>query len=153
MNIDIRKIMVTTDFSETSYGAFPLAARIAEGFDAKLCCVYVLRSPDPFWIGNPAIGPVLPTPAALRAEALEHLEKVVADKFGGLKRKALAVVINGQSHLEIVEYARQNDIDMIVMATHGHTGIQGVLIGSTTERVVRSAPCPVLTVRAPEKAD
>jgi len=70
MSVEIRKVMVTTDFSETSYGAFPLAAKIADSFGAELHCVYVLRSPDPFWIGNPTMGPVLPTADELTTEAL-----------------------------------------------------------------------------------
>jgi len=150
MNAAIGNIVVTTDFSETSYQAFPLAATIAGRFDAQLHLLYVLKSPDPFWVGNPTMGPVLPTEEELRDEALERMEKLIETRFDGLSKRPTPAIVNGQSYRAILNYAGKNHIDMIIMATHGHTGLQHVLIGSTAERVVRHAACPVLTVRAVE---
>lgn len=147
MAASIRKIVVTTDFSETSRGAFPLARELAERFEAELHCLYALRRPDPFWIGNPVMGPVLPTEDEIGEEARERLNALIENHLGGMKRPAVAAVVGGPCCRAILTYAEQHEIDMIVMATHGHTGLQHVLIGSTTERVVRGATCPVVTVR------
>jgi len=150
MSAAIQNIVVTTDFSETSYQAFPLASTIADRFDAQLHLLYVLRSPDPFWVGNPTMGPVLPTEEELRDEALERMEKLIEARLEGLSKRPIPVIVNGHSYKEILAYSQKNGVDLIIMATHGHTGLQHVLIGSTAERVVRHASCPVLTVRGVE---
>lgn len=147
MSVRIRKIVVTTDFSETSRSAFPLAREMAERFEAELHCLYALRQPDPFWIGNPVMGPVLPTEDELEGEARERLMALIDGHLSGLAKPATPAVVHGPCCHAILDFAEQNDIDLIVMATHGHTGLQHVLIGSTTERVVRGATCPVVTVR------
>ena len=147
MNARIRKIVVTTDFSETSRGAFPLAREMAARFEAELHCLYALRRPDPFWIGNPVMGPVLPTEDELEGEARERLIALIDGHLTGLSKPVVPAVVGGPCCRAILDYAEKNEIDLIVMATHGHTGLQHVLIGSTTERVVRGATCPVVTVR------
>ena len=60
------------------------------------------------------------------------------------------MLLTGSPFLEIIQYAKENNVDLIVMGTHGHSGLVHVLLGSVTERVVRKAPCPVLTIRHPE---
>lgn len=141
-------VLVTTDFSRTSYAAFPLARTMAQTFGARLTCLYALPPPNPFWVGVGAPGPVMPTEEALRAQAQERLRALAAEQLPGLEVRVAVVV--GHDYVEILRYAREEGVDLIVMATHGHTGLEHVLIGSTTERVVREAHCPVLTVRAPE---
>ena len=64
--------------------------------------------------------------------------------------KITGKLVTGNTFLEIIQVARDDDVDMIVMGTHGRTGLAHVLIGSVAERVVREAPCPVLTVKHPE---
>ena len=84
-----------------------------------------------------------------KAAAQTSLEPITGEfSDGGIK--ATSLVSSGTAWLRICDLADEHGIDMIVMATHGHTGLQHVLIGSTDERVVRGAPCPVLTVRATE---
>ena len=77
------------------------------------------------------------------------MERVVREQGLG-HLKVHPEVLEGAPFAEIVRYAREKDVDLIVMGTHGHTGLAHVLVGSVTEKVVRKAPCPVLTVRHPE---
>jgi nucleotide-binding universal stress UspA family protein len=83
---------------------------------------------------------------AAARDALERVAK--ADSVQGLHVRR--EVREGTPFYEIIRFAREGDVDLIVMGTHGHTGLTHVLLGSVTEKVVRKAPCPVLTVRHPE---
>jgi nucleotide-binding universal stress UspA family protein len=85
----------------------------------------------------------------LTASVRAALERVI--KENQLQRfQASAEVREGTPFYEIIQFAKEKDIDLIVMGTHGHTGLVHVLMGSVTEKVVRKSPCPVLTVRHPE---
>jgi nucleotide-binding universal stress UspA family protein len=75
-----------------------------------------------------------------------ELEKLIREEIGG-SAKATATVRTGKPHQEILQEATERGVDMIVMATHGHTGVEHILFGSTAERIVRNSQCPVLTIR------
>lgn len=148
--LKLQRLLVTTDFSKFSDHALSYACAIAQQFGAELHLLHVLED----------LGGLLPEPgvfvpassedvAALKETTLKELEKLPPAELA----KDLAVVREvrqGSAFVEIVRYAREKDIDLIVIATHGRTGLAHVLLGSVAERVVRKAPCPVLTVRHPE---
>lgn len=146
----INKILVPIDFSDYSKNALKFAIDIAEKFQSKLFLVYVIEPmiyPTDFSIGQIAI-PAVENDLTLRAE--EELKNLVNQEIS--KRvEAEAIIKSGKPFIEIIETASEIDADLIIIATHGHTGVEHLLFGSTAEKVVRKAPCPVLTVREPLK--
>ena len=146
----INKILVPIDFSDYSKNALKFAIDIAEKFQSKLFLVYVIEPmiyPTDFSIGQIAI-PAVENDLTLRAE--EELKNLVNQEIS--KRvEAEAIIKSGKPFIEIIETASEIDADLIIIATHGHTGVEHLLFGSTAEKVVRKAPCPVLTLREPLK--
>ena len=148
--IDLHRILVPTDFGKSSENALNYALAFAQKFGAELWLLHVVQDlslfiPEAVMVAPPAAPPVDQFIAAARTA----LARVVDG------RKTQGVTINpevgvGPPHEEIVRLAKEKDIDLIVMGTHGHTGLARVLLGSVAEKVVRLAPCPVLTVRHPE---
>jgi len=145
----VRKILFPTDFSEFSKKALPFAISIAERNDSELHVLHVFeqRIHPSFYIVDKS------TPfdldEGLRERALDALDEFVYDEL----RERIdfrCEVASGKPFVEIINYARANEIDLIVIATHGLTGLESMIIGSTTERVVRKAPCPVLSIRDPD---
>jgi universal stress protein A len=136
-------IVVTTDFSANSAVAIKPALAIAEKFGARVVLVHVLEAPS--------TDPDHPLTDALRDLAemsQEHLQEFGAREIG--KRVAWTPeVATGPAYLAITEVAQRYQADLIVVATHGRTGVLHLLLGSVAERVVRTATCPVLTVRVP----
>jgi nucleotide-binding universal stress UspA family protein len=148
--IDLHRILVPTDFSKHSQNALRYAVAFGERFQAELVLLHVVQDlamyvPDAVTLAPPFLPPVDQLTAAVRTA----LERVIDDYQ--LRGKAVrAEIRQGTPFYEIIQFAKENDIDLIVMGTHGHTGLVHVLMGSVTEKVVRKAPCPVLTVRHPE---
>lgn len=147
-----KRILFPTDFSEHSRAAIPHLLHWRDLEDAELHLVHVLEVgamlADFTWVDY--------APRELqeqRQERAEHELQSLRDELG-LPPSTKLAVLHGAPFEEITQYAREQDVDLIVMATHGRTGLSHLLLGSTTERVVRHAPCPVLTVRIKEsKAD
>lgn len=148
--IDLKRILVPTDFSKFSQVALTYAAALAEKFNAELHLLHVVQNlavmiPDSVNV-MPPVGPSLEQMTSAVTVALDriikenHLEAFPAQK----------IVREGTPFYEITNYAKENNIDLIVMGTHGHSGLVHMLLGSVTEKVVRKSPCPVLTVRHPE---
>ncbi len=148
--INLRRILVPTDFSRFSQVALTYASALAEKFGAELHLLHVVQDLALFIPDAVAVAPPLAAPVEqFAAAAREALERVVRDHQ--LERlKVRQDVREGTPFYEIIRYAKELKIDLIVMGTHGHTGLIHVLLGSVTEKVVRKAPCPVLTVRHPE---
>ncbi len=141
-----RTLLVTTDFSATSRSAIPLAHALAEKFGAKIVVVYVQEDVMPPFVGEYAQTSIQTILDDQREQLRQELEKFAATEFGsGLQVES--VVTTGIPHAEIVRLATERSADLIIMATHGRGFIGHALFGSTTERVLRRAPCPVLTVR------
>ncbi len=139
-------IVFPTDFSEESLEALPLAKRMAAVFDAPLHCIYTVEEPHIY--ATLDMGPVpIPTAEELAATAQERLERFAAEKLSGLDKAPVTKVLIGRPAEEIVGYAKTVNADMIVMSTHGYSGVKHMLLGSTTEAVLRRAECPVLSVR------
>lgn len=144
----IKNVLVPTDFSPYADHALHYAASLGERFGATIHLVHVNTLHG--YRGEAEI-PAFPdmTPFLDRADRAARQQLDAGVDHGGL---AEANVVKGllksvNAHEAIVEYAKAKDIDIIVMATHGRTGLSLALIGSVAERVVRCAPCPVLTVR------
>jgi len=146
--IAIEKLLVPTDFSEYSKFALKYAVALARSFKAKIYVVYVH---DPYPQGAAFEG-MYYDPALVEQtqnKAREILNGIVED-LRAQKIDATPVFLNGRASLEIISQAQQLAVDLIVIATHGRKGISHLVFGSTAEKVVRMAPCPVLTVKHPE---
>ncbi|HLA41285.1 MAG TPA: universal stress protein [Candidatus Glassbacteria bacterium] len=145
----IRKILFPTDFSDYSKKALPYALSFAERYGSELHVLHVFeqRIHPAFYIVDKS------TPfdldEGLRDRALDALDEFV---YEDLREKInfRCEVTSGKPFVEIINYAKANEIDLIVTATHGLTGLEYMVIGSTTERVVRKSPCPVLSIKDPE---
>jgi universal stress protein A len=140
---DLKRILVTTDFSEASKKALPYAVALARKLDASLTLLYVVPAHLPADLGQ--IGIVLEE-ERLVAEARERLPRFRAAELDPHLHVETLVVNGGPAH-EICRTAEAQAADLLVMGTHGNTGLKHFLLGSVTEKVVRHAPCPVLVVR------
>jgi nucleotide-binding universal stress UspA family protein len=142
-----KKILVPLDFSTCSAEAIKAAGDVAGRYGAEVCLLHVY---EPINYAAPSNYPFY-VPGQLE-NILAECEK----RLGDSKQEAQAAgIANSQSQLrqgvpatEIVEFAKKNGFDLIVMGTHGRTGFQHALIGSVAEKVIRRAPCAVLTVHA-----
>ena len=148
----INRILVPVDFSAHSGRALRYATTLADRFNATVEVLHVVE--DPFISGawSPeAVAPNIPELLAdLVATARGKLNamKVAAIRQGvRLETTVLTTVVTGKPADSITDYARTERFDLIVMGTHGRTGLSHALLGSVAERVARKAPCPVLTVR------
>jgi universal stress protein A len=144
--IDIKRILVPVDFSDLSSNAVKSARHIGELMKAELIFINVIEHDGPL-----ALETVPPACIEeLKANAEENLRVLVrAARESGIKR-ATSISRSGMPAHEIVEAAKESDVDLIVIATHGYSGWKHFCIGSTAERVVRAAPCSVLVVREKE---
>src|SRR6516162_9835264 len=148
--IDLHRILVPTDFSKYSHNALTYAAAFAEKFGAELYLLHVVQDLALFIPEAVSVAPpVAPPVEQMTAAAREALGRVVSENDMG-RVKVRCEVREGTPFYEIIQFAKEAAIDLIIMGTHGHTGLAHVLLGSVTEKVVRKAPCPVLTVRDPE---
>ena len=145
--LKMKTILVPLDFSETAQKAVPYALKFAEQFGAKIILLGVI---EPFVTPDFAAFPLVMEPEKVMRATKDRLDAFV--KKAGIPAKLVekTLVRHGSPFLEITEAARTLKVDLIVITTHGHTGIKHVLMGSTAERVVRHAPCPVLVVRERE---
>ena len=144
--LTFRNILVPTDFSETSEHAFTYATGLAQSFKAKLHVLHVLPDPhsQPWSIETPGVA----TTGLIQTWENDAKKRLASLVLGDIDRELLTQV--GHPFVRIVRYAREHKIDLIVMGTHGRGPIGHMLLGSVAEKVVRKAPCPVLTVRHPE---
>jgi universal stress protein A len=146
--LSIRRILFPTDFSEPAEYAWPYALTFAQEFGAEVHLVHVVTPPPRLTEAYAVDFNPEGTVQALAAEASASIDQQVeAAKSRGLIFSREVRV--GVDYREIIDYATKHDIDLIVMATHGRTGLAHVLLGSVAEKVVRKAPCPVLTVKHP----
>jgi len=145
----LNNILVPVDFSDFSTKALDYALAFADQFDARIILLHVVE---------PAVYPESSMLVASTLDDLHNdLRQVAQQKLSELRRDRIGervpselLVRMGRAFSEITAAALDLEVDLIILATHGYTGLKHVLLGSTTERVVRHAPCPVLTVRDPE---
>jgi universal stress protein A len=142
--LEFRQILVPVDFSEPSRQMVQCAIQFAQRFDAKLTLLHVV---EPLATPDFDAFPLAAEPAKVIRTVKARMELLC--KQEGLQAPLLhdVQVREGKAFQVIVETARRSRMDLIIIATHGYTGLTHVLLGSTTERVVRHASCPVLVVR------
>lgn len=151
--IQIQRILVPVDFSEFGKHALKYGCELSRRFGSELHLLHVVEDVYPL---VPEAGMLLPAQgdylAELEASAAKALDQVPADDWCHGISRVVRSVGSGTPFLEVIRYAREHDIDLIVIGTHGRTGLVHMLMGSVAEKIVRKAPCPVLTVR-PEGHD
>lgn len=148
--LTLTRILVPTDFSETSAAAVKYAVSLADAFGAQIHLLHVMEQPVQWQMAAEIAMVTAPVDdAALRERAEAELAELLTRDERERYRLVCATEV-GAPFAAIVKYARRENIDLIVMGTHGRGAVAHLLIGSVAENVVRKAPCPVLTVRHPE---
>ena len=147
--LPLQKILVPTDFSDTASEALKYSADLANRYDAEVTLLHVYPLPGLAY----SEGFVAPSPEAMES-AIELINRAMKQSLERAReagvQKLASQSISGHPFPVIVQTARDGDYDLIVMGTHGRTGLRHALLGSVTEKVVRKAHCPVLTVRTPD---
>lgn len=146
--IALKRVLVPTDFSLCSAAALKYGRALCQAFDAKLHLLHVIQ--DPYT--QPWAAEAFPAPLG---EMLEQWQEQARQRLAALlpeddRAGATIATVVGSPFYEIVRYAAEQQIDLIVVGTHGRGPLSHMLLGSVTEKVVRKAPCPVLTVRHPQ---
>ncbi len=147
--ISLKRILVPIDFSQPSKNALRYATSFAKHFRAELLLVYVVE--PAVYPGDLSFGQIgIPhIEKEMRERGKKELERLVKEHVAG-QVASRAKIRTGKPFLEIIGMAKEEDVDLIIIATHGHTGVEHIIFGSTAEKVVRKAPCPVLVVRSEE---
>lgn len=143
-DLQFRRILVPLDFSEHSLKAFNKGLAFAHQFKAELVLVHIVE--QIIYPGDWMYPPIAMSDMAAekRGEIAQKLKALAAGS--GVKTREFVRL--GRAWQEIVEIAKETEADLVVVATHGYTGLRHVLLGSVAEKIVRHAPCPVFTVRA-----
>lgn len=137
------RILIATDDGDPAQQATAEAITLAEEFDATLVALYVLEAMEPPpGVTDREAEPGIDTKAD---QALDRVVSEAADR--DLVTELVTAVVRGPTAPAILEYAGEQDIDLIVMGTHGRTGLDWIVLGSVAEHVVRESPIPVVTVR------
>ncbi len=148
--IPFQRILLPTDFSNNAKSAQDYACELADQFGAQL---HVLSVVQDVALVLPETGMFLTIPLPSVQEIVETAEtalKSVLDPVWSSQHDVVLKVLVGVPFLEIVQYSQDAQMDLIVMGTHGRTGLRHALLGSVAERVLRKSTCPVLTVRSRE---
>lgn len=140
-----KKILCPVDFSQFTQDVINYAVDLAKKYDAELHVMHVVPNMTYF----------TPYESFLTPENLVAVEKNIQDEVENNFAKLLknetvptrTIIRTGVPFVEIIDYAKSESIDLIVMGTHGHSGIEHILIGNVAEKVVRKSPCPVMTIR------
>jgi nucleotide-binding universal stress UspA family protein len=147
--IKLKKVLVPTDFSESARHALTYGISFAREYQAELVVLHVVENLTVGYASD-----LFPVPMAEVFQEISGYAKAELAKLGAVAREkkveVVEQVVQGKPSAEIIRFAREAEVDMIVLGTHGKGMLDQALFGSTTERVVRRAPCPVLTVRLAE---
>lgn len=146
VSLPIERILVPIDFSVHSKNALRYAVPMAEQYGATLYLIYVIE--PTIYPADLGFGQVIMpgVEEELKSKSAEELASLIEREIGE-KADADAIVCMGKPHQEILREAEEKNVDLIILATHGHSGVEQILFGSTAMRVVRLAKCPVLTIR------
>ncbi len=147
---EFRNILFATDFSESSDHAFEYALSLAKKYNSQLILIHVINEPVDlrgFYVPHISFDKL---EEEVEQGAKKMMEKFCRTHLGDYDNYETAVV-PGIPFDEVIKTAREKSADLIVMGTHGRTGLDHVLFGSTAEKVVRRSPVPVMTVRMGEK--
>jgi nucleotide-binding universal stress UspA family protein len=148
-----RKILFCTDLSENSHYAFTYALSLAKTYGGELLILHVM--PEPLYLYQDGssyvpVGKLEEIEISEREKVNRELNTAYIQEMDGFKDYRV-LLKKGVAFYEIIQVAKEEPADLIVMGTHGRTGLDHILFGSTAERVVRKSPIPVLTVRLPGK--
>jgi nucleotide-binding universal stress UspA family protein len=144
------KILVPTDFSSASAAALKYACALADAVDASLCILHTVENTYPVGAYSEYYTPPQEFIDRLDSKARTELDAVLTDADKERYRATL-VLRHGAAAQEIIQYLQDHpDMDLVVMATHGRGGVARLMMGSVADKVVRTARCPVLTIRVPE---
>jgi nucleotide-binding universal stress UspA family protein len=144
------KILVATDFSDSSEVACEYALTLAKAFDSSLHLLHVINEPVDlrgFYVPHISFEQL---EKEIETGAVKMLEAFCNDNLDDFTNYTSSVV-TGVPYEEIIRTATEKELSLIVIGTHGRTGLDHLIFGSTAERVVRSSPCPVMTIRLPVK--
>jgi nucleotide-binding universal stress UspA family protein len=150
--LNVKNILVATDFSDCSDSALRYGRELAHRFGARLHLLHALELPPLQLVGTEALVTMSPElRVEIEAEARANLDRLVT-RDDRRTLGAVTAIRDRQTPTEaITRYAADENIDLIVLGTHGRHGFSRLIMGSVAEKVVRSAPCPVLTVREHER--
>jgi universal stress protein A len=152
--MQVNTILLPTDFSDCARYAVPMAAEFARLLGARVICLHVVEPvvPPVGWTPTAEVLPVADVGEQLDEAARRDLPRFAdCEEFEGLDVEDL--VVHGEASAEIVRVAEERRADMIIISSHGRTGLGRIIFGSTAEAVVRHAHCPVLVVKPPAKSD
>ena len=158
-SIVLERILCPTDFSELSAEALLHARKFAECYEAELHILHVVDEAYQHWMAiGPEGMPVGPSADDLLDAGRSQMDAFLQAHATALRCTVIHEVVFGRPFMEIINYAGKHQADLIVIATHGRGGLTRALLGSTTDKVVHKAPCPVLVVRqkqheTPDKED
>ena len=150
----LQNILLPTDFSGCANFALPYAASIARATGATIICVHVV---EPLVPAVGYTGLAEPMPIADITDQLEdsaerqHPKLAECEECAGIKLEE--VIVHGDAAAEIVRVAAEREVDLIVISSHGRTGLGRIIFGSTAEAIVRHARCPVLVVKPPHEEE
>ena len=146
----IKRILLATDFSEASDAALAYALSCADAFGASVHVLHVLEDLAAHaWTTEVYVAALPGVHEEMARQAQERLDAILSPEQRA-KYRAVVSLRTGSPFVEIVRYARDEEMDLVVLGTHGRGAIAHMLLGSVAERVVRKAHCPVMTVRLPE---
>lgn len=151
MAIQIKRILVPLDFSDHAESILAWASHLAEEHGSSLILMHAYHLPVEFQQMEGAY-----LPAEFWTQVKTEAEKSLEGHAAALRARGLEVeveVVEGYPATAIEEAVTRKNADLVVIGTHGHTGLKHLLLGSVAERVVQKAPCPVLTVKAPEPSE
>ncbi len=146
MRVQLKKIMCTTDFSDYSNHAVSYAAALAREFQAKLFLCHIVDVTSAAVYGD-ALPAIQVQQSAMTAYAQEQLQQLLKDRDVDSE----PIVSVGHASTEIARIAADKGVDLVVSATQGRKGLKRLILGSVTERLMRTVPCPMLIVRSPEQ--
>lgn len=154
ISLQLSKILLPTDFSGCANYALPYAAAIARATGATIICVHVVEPivPAVGYSGLAEPMPIADISEQLEDSAERELPQLAErEEFNGLDVEE--VIVHGDAAAEIVRVASERGVDLIVVSSHGRTGLGRIIFGSTAEAVVRHASCPVLVVKPPPQEE
>jgi len=144
----VKKILFPVDFSEGSDNALPYAADMARHYGAKLYVLHVIQDiakATGWYVPHVSLDELY---RDIEKNAAKEMDRYGAEELRSLK-EVERYIVKGTPYEEILKFAGKNKVDLIVIGTHGRKGLDKALFGSTVEKVVRDAPCPVFSVRLP----
>lgn len=151
--ISIRRVLFPTDFSEPSEHAMNHALDFARLFKARLHLLHVVDESFQYWMASAPSGmPLGPSQDQVLSNSMQRMKDFVSRRIPQTEADVVTSVTWGRPAAEILRHAKDQQIDLIVIGTHGRSGLAHALMGSVAEKVVRQATCPVLTIRAPGAA-